>query len=87
MNTFKTLILGLGLSASLTLVACSSSPLDEMKAAKDKICACKDMACVTELSKDKSGLKDKMEKMSDEDKKKAMAIGLELAECITKLSE
>tara|TARA_R110002096_G_scaffold171490_3_gene344394 strand:+ start:17407 stop:17673 length:267 start_codon:yes stop_codon:yes gene_type:complete len=78
MKNLKALILGLGLTASFGLSACGDGGLGDLKSLKDEACACKDMACATEVTNKMAKLKDVKE--TDEAKK---VLG-ELTTCLTK---
>lgn len=85
MKNFKTLILGIGLAGSFALAGCGNSTLKEMESVKDKICACKDKACIDKIEKDSSELEGKMKELSEEEQKKALAIAMEAMACAAKL--
>ncbi len=82
MGIAKTLLIGL----SFTLIAaCGTSTLDEIEAAKDKLCACKDKACAIKVKNDHKHLREKAKDMTNEDKLKAMKFGKQAEACFRKL--
>ncbi len=70
---------------SVFLFQCGTSTLDEIEAAKDKVCACKDKACARAVAKESRHLKDKAKDMINEDKLKAMKFAEQARACTQKL--
>ncbi len=82
MSIAKTLFIGFAFTLA---AACGSSTLDDVEAAKDKVCGCKDKACALKVKKETKGLRDKIKEMTNEDKLKAMKFGEQAAACYAKL--
>ncbi len=78
----KTVFLGFAFTC---VAACGNSTLDELEAAKDEICACKDKACGRKVMKEKKGLREKAKKMTNEDKLKGMKFADQAKACMAKL--
>ena len=79
MHTAARFVLGLAL---MGLIACGSkSSLDEMKESRDRLCACKDSACLEKESKVFDSFKTELQKLSDNDLESAMLISQEVLAC------
>ncbi len=63
----------------------ASDTLAEVTALKDKVCACKDAACVAKLKSDSAGLDAKVAKLSGEDMDKALKIAVDMMKCASDL--
>jgi hypothetical protein len=77
----------LAVLALLTLQACQNQALKDMEAVKDKICACKDQACVRALDAEFKAQEAKMSELEGADQEKAIEISLATLQCATALAE
>ncbi len=84
MKNLKSILVGLGLTASFALSGCGSSAVDDFKSAKDKVCACKDIECATKAW---AALKTPSSEPSKSDMEKIAKIGEEAGKCMEKLRE
>ena len=73
----------LSLSVCVALAACNNDPstLDELETLRNKICECKDRACIDAAEKSSHGLEQKLDKLSDEELTKSLKIATEIAKC------
>jgi hypothetical protein len=85
----KVAAVSLGMFALLLLPACKPDPIAKMQEFTDKMCACKDKACVEAVGKEmeewgKTQDKGAEGNLSDDQKKKAEEIAKKMGECMTK---
>ena len=81
-----TLILAVA-TLSFSVAGCSSgeSTLGDVEALKTKVCACKDVACVTALRASSEGLEQKLSKLTGDEMDEALKLAVAMNECATKL--
>ena len=85
MHTATSFIVGLAL---LTSAACGSkSRLDEIKEARDRLCACTDSDCLQTESKKFESFKTELQKLSDKDLKSALEVTQEGLACEASLAQ
>ncbi len=77
----------LSLSVCVALAACSNdkSTLDELELFKNKICECKDRACIDAAENSSHGLEQKLDKLSEEELTKSLEIATDIAKCTAAL--
>lgn len=75
----------LGIVVGFAVSACGDSTLDQIEAAKDNLCACKDRACARAVAKESKHLREKAKDMINEDKLKAMKFADQAKSCLSKL--
>ncbi len=70
-------------AACIALAACSNetSTLEELETLKNRVCECKDRACVDAAEKSSHGLEQKLDKLSEEELTKSLEIATEIAKC------
>jgi hypothetical protein len=82
MQTFSSFLLGLALLASCG----SKSSIDEMKESRDRLCACKDSACLQKESNTFASFKTKLQEMNDKDLESALMVTQEGLACAATLA-
>ena len=91
MNTLKMIVCGVGLGALLVAGgACGGDPLKKMEEFADRMCECKDQACVKTVNTDmmdwmKANV-DKARAPSDSDKQKAQELMERMMKCSNEAS-
>lgn len=63
----------------------SSDTLAEVQALKEKVCACKDAACVSKLKAGSEGLDKRVSTLTGEDMDKALTVAVDMMKCASEL--
>lgn len=87
MKNLKSIVLGLGLTATFVLAGCGSDGMAELEKGVDKICACKDSECVKKATADlEKTLKGKDKPTSESDLKKLGELTTKMMKCSTDIA-